>query len=694
MRSKKAIYNIVSTLVLQVVIVLYGFIVPKIIINKFGSDVNGLISSITQFLAYISLLESGFGPVVKAALYKPIANKDKKTIAGILKTSEKFFKTIAYIFLVYIILLSIFYPLLVSNNFGYLYTISLIIIIAISTFAEYFFGMTYKLYLQADQRTYVISIIQILTYFFSTILIIVMAKLGMNIQVIKLVSGVIFVLRPILQNLYVKKKYQFDLENNNKYELKQKWDGLAQHIAAVIHGNTDVTILTFFCKLSEVSVYSVYYLVVKGVKSIIQAFSSGIDASFGDMIAKGEHDNLNRKFGMYEVAYFTVCTIVFSCTMVLIVPFVRVYTKGITDANYVRYLFGYLIVISEYIWAIRLPYSSITLAAGHFKETRVGAWVEAITNIVVSLIFVKKFGIIGVTIGTIVGMTIRTIEFVFHTNKYILKRNIFVNLKKISLIILETIIIAFLANKFSIFTKVSYFSFILNAIVILVISSAVTLAINSLFYKSEFKSLINVFKRIVVKKTNKSNISNKTLSEELPVLKENLNFPLEEKETMLFTKFDENESVLPKENIILNKEIYTDRESLSNAIRNDNSYIKNIDFNYNYNFNIVDLILEEIKIYNYKFNNEDYLRDGKYPIILSNNHSFMKYVIDKDFNNIFYIDSSNMDKNEINGIINYTFKKLYSLKEKDKNITFNLDKFKNSDIVNNNYFIECLKYIK
>lgn len=694
MRSKKAIYNIVSTLVLQVVIVLYGFIVPKIIINKFGSDVNGLISSITQFLAYISLLESGFGPVVKAALYKPIANKDKKTIAGILKTSEKFFKTIAYIFLVYIILLSIFYPLLVSNNFGYLYTISLIIIIAISTFAEYFFGMTYKLYLQADQRTYVISIIQILTYFFSTILIIVMAKLGMNIQVIKLVSGVIFVLRPILQNLYVKKKYQFDLENNNKYELKQKWDGLAQHIAAVIHGNTDVTILTFFCKLSEVSVYSVYYLVVKGVKSIIQAFSSGIDASFGDMIAKGEHDNLNRKFGMYEVAYFTVCTIVFSCTMVLIVPFVRVYTKGITDANYVRYLFGYLIVISEYIWAIRLPYSSITLAAGHFKETRVGAWVEAITNIVVSLIFVKKFGIIGVTIGTIVGMTIRTIEFVFHTNKYILKRNIFVNLKKISLIILETIIIAFLANKFSIFTKVSYFSFILNAIVILVISSAVTLAINSLFYKSEFKSLINVFKRIVVKKTNKSNISNKTLSEELPVLKENLNFPLEEKETMLFTKFDENESVLPKENIILNKEIYTDRESLSNAIRNDNSYIKNIDFNYNYNFNIVDLILEEIKIYNYKFNNEDYLRNGKYPTILSNNHSFMKYVIDKDFNNIFYIDSSNMDKNEINGIINYTFKKLYSLKEKDKNITFNLDKFKNSDIVNNNYFIECLKYIK
>ena len=63
MRSKKAIYNIISNLMLQFVVVIYGFIVPQIIISNFGSSVNGLISSITQFLAYITLLESGFGPV-------------------------------------------------------------------------------------------------------------------------------------------------------------------------------------------------------------------------------------------------------------------------------------------------------------------------------------------------------------------------------------------------------------------------------------------------------------------------------------------------------------------------------------------------------------------------------------------------------------------------------------------------------
>ena len=461
MRSKKAILNISSNLILQVVIVLYGFIVPKIIISSFGSDVNGLISSITQFLAYITLLESGFGPVVKSVLYKPIAEKDNRTIANILKTTEKFFRTIALIFLMYIIILCFIYPFLVSKNFGWIYTISLIVIIGISTFAEYFFGMTYRLYLQADQKSYIISIIQILIYILSTILIIILAKIGSSIQMIKLISGLIFVLRPLLQNFYVKKKYKINFkEANSNYVLKQKWDGLAQHVAAVIHGNTDITILTIFVSLTEVSVYSVYYLVVKGIKSVIQAFTGGIDATFGDMIAKNEKDNLNKKFSMYEVLYNTISTIAFACTIVLITPFISIYTKGITDANYIRYAFGSLLVISEFIWAIRLPYSSITLAAGHFKETRIGAWIECISNIVISIVLVRKYGLIGVTIGTIVAMTIRTIEFVYHTNKYILDRSIWESIKKILLLVIETLLVIFISKYLPLVENINYLNWI------------------------------------------------------------------------------------------------------------------------------------------------------------------------------------------------------------------------------------------
>ena len=503
MRSKKAIYNIISNLMLQFVVVIYGFIVPQIIISNFGSSVNGLISSITQFLAYITLLESGFGPVVKATLYQPIAKKDNKTIKNILKASENFFRTIAGIFIVYIIALTIIYPILVRNEFSNVYTISLILIIAISTFAEYFFGMTYRLYLQAEQKTYIISIILVLTYILSTFTIVILAKLNASIQIIKLVSSMIFVLRPLLQNYYVRKKYNMNLKDaEGNYKIKQKWDGLAQHVASVIHSNTDITILTFFCSLAEVSVYSVYYLVVAGIRKIIEAFSSGIDASWGDMIAKNEYKNLNEKFDLYEVLYFIVCTIVFASAIVLIVPFVSVYTRNINDANYIRYAFGYLIVISEFIWAIRLPYSSIILAAGHFKETRIGAWIEAISNIVISIALVFKFGIIGVTIGTTVAMIIRTIEFIYHTNKYILKRNIFESIKKVFLIVIETIIIFILFKITPQIENTSYVTWSINAIIVSIEACIVTALLNIIMYKKDMKKIFNKVKVLLARKEN------------------------------------------------------------------------------------------------------------------------------------------------------------------------------------------------
>lgn len=496
MRSKKAMYNIVSSLVLQVVVIISGFVVPKLIISSFGSDVNGLVSSITQFLAYISLLESGIGPVVKASLYKPISQKDNKTIKNILRASEKFFRFIARIFIIYLIGLALLYPLLVKGEFGYIYTLSLVLIISISTFFEYYFGMTYKLYLQADQKTYITSVIQIFTYIMNIIIVVVFVRLNLSIQMIKLFSGIIFVLRPLIQNIYIKKKYDLNLKDADEgYKLEKKWDGLAQHIAAVIHNNTDVTILTIFSKLSEVSVYSVYSLVTRGIKSIVSAFSGGIDASFGDMIAKEEKEALNRSFSTYEFFYFTITTICYACTLILIVPFITVYTKGINDANYIRPLFGYLMVISEFLWAIRLPYSSITLAAGHFKETRIGAWVEAISNIVISLILVIKFGIIGVAIGTLIAMLIRTIEFIYHTNKYILERNIFINIKKVLSIIFETVIIVLIVKLLPIDIKFnSYINWIIYAIIVFIISSIVTITINLLVYRNDVKDLKRLLK--------------------------------------------------------------------------------------------------------------------------------------------------------------------------------------------------------
>ena len=119
MNSKSLFKNIVSSLILQFITIIYGFIVPILIIRHFGSETNGLVSSITKFLSYIVLLEVGIGPVVKNALFKPIVEKNKKEIEEILGTANRFFRFIAYAFIIYILILCVIYPFVVHDKYSY-----------------------------------------------------------------------------------------------------------------------------------------------------------------------------------------------------------------------------------------------------------------------------------------------------------------------------------------------------------------------------------------------------------------------------------------------------------------------------------------------------------------------------------------------------------------------------------------------
>ena len=145
MRKKKAIINVCFSLVLQLVTIISGFIVPRLFIGRFGSDVNGLINSITSFIGYITLLQTGVGSAVKAALYKPLAKKNKEELSIIVKTADSFFKKIAFATIIYICILMIVFPFTVAKEYDWLYSISLVAIIGITTAAQYFFGITYQI---------------------------------------------------------------------------------------------------------------------------------------------------------------------------------------------------------------------------------------------------------------------------------------------------------------------------------------------------------------------------------------------------------------------------------------------------------------------------------------------------------------------------------------------------------------------
>ena len=488
-RKKKFLLNSFSGLFKQLVTLICGFVMTKAILMFYGSSINGLVASITQFLGFISFLEMGIGPVIQSNLYKPLAQNDTIQISKIVKSSEKFFRRIAYIFVVYIIILCFVFPRVINSDYTFLFTASLVLIISISSLAQYYFGMTYQLLLNADQKGYVQITLQWITLLVNTGLCILLMNFGVSIHVVRLVTAAIYVFRPLFLCLYVRKHYSIDKQITYDVDpIKQKWNGFAQHLSAVVVDNTDVAVLTVMSSLKNVSVYTVYYSVVYGITQVIMTTVNGLEAMWGNMLANEEWDTLRESFSFTEWLVHTMVTVIFVAAGLLITPFVLVYTSGVTDANYNQPLFGALLIAAFAMQCYRVPYFRIIKAAGHYKETQNGAFITMGLNIIISILFVKKFGLIGVAIGTLVALIFHTCYFAVYLTKQILQRKITYFLKHLFVDAVIAIISVLLVELY-IGTADGYLTWIIMAIKVTASVAGVSLIGNLIFYNKQLRKL-------------------------------------------------------------------------------------------------------------------------------------------------------------------------------------------------------------
>ena len=114
--------NTISPLGFRVLSIIFGLILPRLYLQYYGSSTNGLINSISQFLNVISLLELGVGTVVESALYKPLAEKNDVEISAIIVSAKKFYKFLANILLVYVVVLIFVFPAVVQEKYSFMYT--------------------------------------------------------------------------------------------------------------------------------------------------------------------------------------------------------------------------------------------------------------------------------------------------------------------------------------------------------------------------------------------------------------------------------------------------------------------------------------------------------------------------------------------------------------------------------------------
>lgn len=493
-RTQNAKLNIAFALVLQIVTFFRGLILPRIIIPAYGSDVNGLISSITQFLTYISLLEAGVGSIFRTSLYKPLANGDMEGVSGVINEQKRFYRKIGLIFVFYVIALCFVYPMIAKTETDKTFIVTCILILSISTFAEYFFSLPYVSLLSADQKVRISYIVSIVYTIVNILVSLFWVALKADIRLIYLSMSIIGLLRPLFYTLYVKMHYALNKKAVcNREALNQRWNGIVHHFAFYVHTNTDSTILTLFISTAMVSVYNVYNAIICGIYGVVLSVSNSVAAGLGNLLVMGNKDQINRTVDSFELLQAGLTTMLYTIVALMLIPFVRIYTAQMTDMPYIQPLFGYIMVISGAIYCFRCIYSTISLNANKYKETQLGAVLECVVNLVLSLVLVlvANMGLVGIAIGTAMGMLVRYIFDVCFLSKNVLNRSVFRSFKMLFVSVLIAVLSIAICHVVLPYDAIdSMIRWLLIALVTAGITALLAVIVYTIFYRNTVKVLV------------------------------------------------------------------------------------------------------------------------------------------------------------------------------------------------------------
>ena len=418
---KKSSYNIVTDVVGKILTIIISIIIPKLYIDNYGSDFNGLLNSINGVFVYLNLLEAGIGSASIQALYKPITQKDYDRINSILSATKRYYFRNGLLFLVGLIVVSFSYPSFAHSKIDYWTIVVLVVLSGAPYIVKFFFQGKYTVLLTADNRLYVLNVITNGVHVAANILKVILLINQVNIILVQGAFACLYLVQVLLITIYVQKKYKtvsYAATPDNAALSKSK-SAMVHEFAYVVFNNTDVLLLTYFCSLEIVSVYSVYNMVFFQITLLLQSITTGSNAGLGQLLAT-DHKRYVKVFENFEYMYQCFSCFVLISVGIMCTPFIRLYTINAADADYLIPGLAFLFTVIQILSLLRWPGVGAIKAAGMFKETQYRALLEVAINLLVSIILIQRYEMYGVLFGTIVALAYRTFDVIVFTRKHIL----------------------------------------------------------------------------------------------------------------------------------------------------------------------------------------------------------------------------------------------------------------------------------
>jgi O-antigen/teichoic acid export membrane protein len=416
-RTKNTFRNLIWALLGQVIVLGFGFVMPRLIILTYGSAINGLTATIYQILNVLNLLQAGALGASIFALFKPVADGDYKQISLILDSSRRYFNKLGWFFL---LLMFVIAPIVASNNEGsgisFLEIFLAFAILGLNASFSFFFYSRYDILFSADQKRYILSITSIVEklIYYSLLFIILRYKIDFIYMYVAVLIG--SSIKVILLYLIYIKQYAnkiVAIDKDEYFEIPNKRYLLINQISTQAVESSPTLFIAFNFNFKLASVYSIYYLIILMIKMVINTVQVSVSEVFGNMVVSEDSKKIENVFDLMLFIYIVLGVFLTTCTAFLFMPFISLYTKGMTDVDYIIPLLAFFIVIYSLVFCLYMPFFTLSNVYGLYKETYLQSLITGIIALIISFAFTKyiemSFVLTGLIFYYLVSMIYRII---------------------------------------------------------------------------------------------------------------------------------------------------------------------------------------------------------------------------------------------------------------------------------------------
>lgn len=374
-RLFKTLKNVSWRFVVLMMTAIANLIIPRYIILIYGSEVNGLTSSISHILMIVNLIQAGLGSSVTYLMYRPIEERDRVMLASILESAKRIYRVISIAVLLFGAGASFIFAYVVKTDLPRDFILIASLLTCINSAASTYFTAAASIFLGAKQDGYLVSRISVFTNILSYVLSFLVIIFRPHFVVLYVNNMIICVINIIALSNCFKKRYDEFRPNAEERKLIKlvpisgvSYAAANEAAHSLVSGSITV-IVSVIAGLKASSVFAVYMIAVSALSTLSNSIYSAFVPSYGSVAAEGNLEKTNRIFEIYQFVLFTLNALMYMCAAYLMIPFVKLYTEGVVDVEYTNPVLMIMMVAYGLSNIVRIPYNNTVYIKGLFKQT-------------------------------------------------------------------------------------------------------------------------------------------------------------------------------------------------------------------------------------------------------------------------------------------------------------------------------------